>query len=54
MNGHEVIGRVDGRDVTVWNTAAAGRPPIERVRASIDEAHAALEEHANRTREDTP
>jgi len=54
MAEHEVIGRIDGRDVTVWNTAAAGRPSIERVRSSVDEAHAALQAYAEQTREDTP
>lgn len=52
MSERVVIGRVDGRDVTVWNDAAAGRPSIERVRSSVDEAHAALQAHAERTREE--
>ena len=35
MGERKKVGRVDGRDVTVWNTAAAGRPSIDRVRASV-------------------
>lgn len=42
----KVIGRIDGREVTVWNDAASGRPSIEQVRSSVDEALAALEAHA--------
>lgn len=38
----EVIARIDGREVQVWNTAAAGKPSEARVRSSIEEAHAAL------------
>lgn len=48
MGEREKVGRVDGRDVTVWNTAAAGRPSIDRVRASVDDAHAALRAYAER------
>jgi len=44
----EKVGSVDGRDVTVWNTAAAGRPSIDRVRASVNDAHAALRAYAER------
>ncbi len=35
--------RYRGEKVSLWNTAAAGPPSAERVRQSIDEAHAALE-----------
>lgn len=31
-----------------WNTAAAGRPSIDRVRASVNDAHAALRAYAER------
>lgn len=51
MSERAVIGRVDGRDVTVWNDAAAGRPSPERVKASVDEAHAALAAYAKNQKE---
>ena len=50
--GHTVIGHVDGREVTVWNNAAAGPPSAERVRSSVDEAIAAIEEYGAKRREE--
>ena len=48
MGEREKVGSVDGRDVTVWNAAAAGCPSIDRVRASVNDAHAALRAYAER------
>ena len=50
----EVIARIDGRPVTVWNSASSGKPSDERVRSSVDEALAALDAYAEAEREEHP
>lgn len=52
--GSEVIANIDGRKVTVWNSASSGKPSDERVRTSVDEALAALAAYAGTEREEHP